>query len=369
MDWLLFLAIFAVLYRAGETRLTLNQCAWLSGIHSLAYMLTSLRIGLIISRRNARLILVYSASFSIAAVFLCLTADLFAVMLAGMALLGISAAFFFNSFQAFMRGESPPGHLMTTIGLYTVSWSLGCAMGLVSAGALFRIGSRSLAVLTLIIGLAIITIVGKHKRRPLEIISSEEHVEEGPPGSRPVNARYVRVGWLIIFTAMFVQRPIFTFFPSIAANNGISPFVACLPLFLNNTVQALAGLGMAKCRRMLYRRLPFVITHVLAASLFFAVWMHPSLTVCFAAFSLLGVYFGFAYFCSVYYSSNSGNRALNVGINEFLVGTAAVAGLFISEWWMSVTANPAGLYAVCGLALLVSVIIQFLTAGAEKKQG
>jgi hypothetical protein len=104
------------------------------------------------------------------------------------------------------------------------------------------------------------------------------------------------------------------------------------------------------------------MTHIIAAALFFAVWLFPALPACFVVFSLLGLYFGFAYFCSVYYSSNSGNRVLNVGINECLVGIAPLAGLFISEWWMRRTANPANMYAVCGVMLILSAMAQFLVA-------
>lgn len=368
MDWLLSLTTFAVMYRAGEQRLTLNQCAWLAGIWSLFYMLTSLGAGFIISRQNARMILALSTAFSVLATILCLCAAQFKLMLAGMAMTGISTAFFFNSFQAFMRGESAPGSLMKTIGIYTLSWSMGIGLGFISSGFFYRFGVYTLAILSLAIGLIIVIAIIRNKRRPLDEISSEEYVEAGPSDTRPVNARYVWVGWIIIFTAMFVQKPLASFFPSICAAEGISPFLASLPLFLNFMVQALAGMAMIKWRHALYRRFPFVITHVLAALLFLAVWLRPSLAVCFVTFSLLGIYFGFAYFCSVYYSSNSGNRVFNVGINEFLVGTASLAGLFASEWWMRFTADSGGMYAVCGLALLASVIIQFLTAGPAKNE-
>lgn len=367
MDWLLLLTTFAVLYRAGEQGLTLTQCAWLAGIGALFYMLTSLGAGFIISRRNARLILTLSTVLSMLGVMLCLFAGQFKLMLIGMAVMGIFPAFFFNSFQAFMRGESAPGNLMKTIGIYTLSWSLGAGLGLISSGFFYRHGVATLAILSLAIGLMIIIAIIRHQRRPLDQISSEEHVENGADDARPVNIRYVWVGWIIIFTAQFVQRPLASFFPAICAANGISPFLASLPLFLNFTVQGLAGLAMTKKRRVLYRRFPFVIIHVLAALLFLTVWIRPTLVVCFFTFSLLGIYFGFAYFCGVYYSSNSGNRVFNVGINEFLVGTAGLAGLFASEWWMRFSANSGGMYAVCGLILALSALIQFLLASPGVK--
>lgn len=367
MDWLLFLTTFAVLYRAGEQRLTLTQCACLAGSWSLFYMLTSLGAGFIISRRNARLILALSTALSMLGIMVCLFTDHFKMMLIGMAMMGVFSAFFFNSFQAFMRGESAPGGLMKTIGIYTLSWSMGVGLGFISSGFFYRYGAGTLAVLSLMIGLTIIITIIRHKRRPLDEISSEEHVEAGSSDTRPVNARYVLVGWVIIFTATFVQKPLTSFFPAICAAEGVSPFMASLPLFLNSAVQALFGMAMTKKRRALYRRFPFVIMHILAALLLLAIWIRPTLAVSFLVFSLLGIYFGFAYFCSVYYSSNSGNRVFNVGINEFLVGTASLTGLFVSEWWMRFTANSGSMYAVCGLMLVLSAIVQFLLASPKPR--
>ncbi len=367
MDWLLFLTNFAVLYRAGEQRLTLNQCAWLAGIWSIFYMLTSVGAGFLISRRNARLILLISTVFTVSAAILCLAAPQFELMLVGMAMTGVSTAFFFNSFQAFMRGDSAPGGLIKTVGIYTISWSLGSGFGFISSGFLYRYGVYGLIILSLLIGLVIMVAVIRHKSRPLGEISSEEHSEEGPSGARPVNARYVLVGWIIIFTASFVQRPVLSFFPSMCAADGINSFTASLPLFLIFAVQAIFGMAMIKWRNALYRRLPFVIMHFLAAVLFFTAWRWPVLEVCFPVFSILGIYFGFAYFCSVYYSSNSGNRVLNVGINEFLVGTACLLGLFGCEWWMRHTASAPSMYAVCGGVLAASAVIQFLLAAPRAR--
>lgn len=367
MDGLLFLTNFAVFYRAGEQHFTLNQCAWLAGISSFSYMLNSLIAGFALSRSNARLILSVSIVFNIFAVIVCLYAVQFHSMLAGMTLLGISGAFFFNSFQGFIRGESPPGGLMRTIGFYTLSWSMGISFGFISSGCLYRYGVITLLLLSTALTLFMLIIIVKHKRRPLTDTSSEEHVEEGPCNTRAINARYVWIGWLMIFTAMFVQKPIMSFFPAISAAAGITPLLASLPLFSHLFIQALSGFEMRKLPRLLYRRSFLMITHLLAAVLFFVVWQRPTLPVCFLVFSLLGVYSGFAYFSCVYYSSNSGNRALNVGINEFLVGLAALAGLFVSEWWMRFTSNTAGMYAVCSVILVISAFAQFLAAWSGRK--
>lgn len=354
MDWLLVLANFAVFYRAGVDRLPFIQCAYLGGMASFTYMASSLVAGFIVSRRNARFFILASTALSVAGVAVCLFAASFNTMLAGMAMIGVFPALFFNSYQAFIRGESAPGGLMRTVGFYTLAWSMGMALGFISSGFLYNFGAGALALLTLVIGAAIIVSIMRHRPRPIDSMSSEEHVETGPGVAGRANSAYVFIAWLLIFTAMFVQRPLWSYFPVICAAKGIGPFIASLPLFLNFAVQGLAGWAMVSRRSLLYRRAPLVTAHLGAAALFLATWASPTLAVCFPAFSMIGVYLGFVYFSSVYYCSNSGNRVFNVAVNEFLVGTASLAGLFASELWMKVTANPAGIYAVCAAALALT---------------
>ena len=57
--------------------------------------------------------------------------------------------------------------------------------------------------------------------------------------------------------------------------------------------------------------------------------------------------------------SNAGHRARNVGINEFLVGLGSFASLFVCEWFIPNIGSAAVMYAVCGVALLVSAAAQW----------
>jgi hypothetical protein len=75
--------------------------------------------------------------------------------------------------------------------------------------------------------------------------------------------------------------------------------------------------------------------------------------------SVLGLWAGFSFFCAVYYSSNAGRRAQNIGINEFLVGLGSFASLFVCEWFIPNIGEAAVMYAVCGIALLISAAVQW----------
>ena len=123
MDWTLFLVLFAVLYGAGARGLSGLQCAWISGIGQLAYMATSLLAGLVLTRRNARGLLLASTVGITALGIVCLLLTSFAPQMVCQALLFVSLALFFNSFQTFMRGETAPGGLALTVGRYTLAWT------------------------------------------------------------------------------------------------------------------------------------------------------------------------------------------------------------------------------------------------------
>jgi len=369
MDALVFLVTFAVMYRAGERGMSITQCAWMAGLFQLAYMLTSLAVGFLLSRRNTRVILLAGTVLCTLCGVTCLMAQEFRLMLMAFGGLGIFMAFFFNAFQAFMRTESAPGDLKRAIGLYTLAWSLGSTAGIFSSGFFYQLGFTILSALILLVGGAMLVVLLMHKPRPADAPSADEHVERGSVKASPVDPVYVWIGWLMIFMAMFVQRPVHTFFPAISAKAGVSAFVTGLPLCLQMAVQGVVGLAMIRWRHLLYRRTPLGLIHGGAALLVLVMWWWPTLPVCFLGISLLGGYAGFVYFCCVYYASNSGRRSFNIGVNEFLVGLGSFAGLFISEWVMKRTGNDASMYLVIAVALLISLAAQLAIASRFRRVG
>jgi predicted MFS family arabinose efflux permease len=359
MDWLLSLVLFAVSYGAGERGMTLGQVAWLGAIYQLTYMAASLVLGHLLSRRNALPVLSASTVGSILLGTFALAAQRFEPLFGAMALMGVFAAAFFNSFQSFMRGETPPGGLTRTTARYTFAWSSGFSLGLLTSGSLYRLGPIALGGLTVLLGGVILLTLLIHRQRPHEEPSSDERTEQSPPGAPPVAPRYLPAGWIIIFAAMFVQRPVLTFYPAISAEQGIAPVLAGLPLFLHALAQALSGLAMGRLRRWLYRPGPLMAVQLVAAAGFLLLWIFPGYRLSAAGISILGLWGGFSYFCAVYYASNDGRRARNIGINEFLVGLGSFASLFVCEWFMRRAGSDAVMYAVCGGALILSAAAQW----------
>jgi len=377
MDWTVFLVLFAALYGAGERHLTGMQCAWLGGINQVTYMATSIAAGVILSRRNARALLVLGTVGSTVLGVASILTQAFVPQLICLAFFGMALALFFNAFQTFMRGETTPGGLAGTVGGYTLAWSMGSSAGFLSSGGLYRLGGMALSGLTVLVGGAVLAMLLRHRPRADHEASADEHIEVGSPGTRAVNPRYVVVAWVIIFTAMFVQRPIQSLFPAVCARQGISPVLPGVILALHMAVQGAWGWTIARFDTWRYRRTPLTVFHLLAAAALALAWAYPFFRepapgdasaargvflLQAAMIALSGLSMGFAYFAAVYYSSNSGRRSFNVGVNECLVGLGSFAGLFAAEWGMKSSHSDHAMFAVCAAALVVALGVELAVA-------
>ncbi|MHB9068115.1 MAG: MFS transporter [Pirellulaceae bacterium] len=366
MDWIVFLVLFAVLYSAGERGLTGSQCAWLGSITMVTYMATSLLMGMILTRRNARRLLLLSTVLTTMLGAACLVLEDFRMQIVCLGLFGGGLATFFNSFQTFMRGETVPGGLGLTVARYTLAWSAGSSLGFLSSGAVYRMGTMALGAVEVAVGLGILLILLRHRHRNEDEASADEHIEQPAIGARPVNPAYVGAAWCMIFTAAFVQRPLQSLFPAVCGRAGISPAWVGGVLFLHMLVQGVVGYTMYRFGPWHYRRTPIMVFHGAAALLLGLVAWRPTFAVSSAGIVLLGVYMAFAYFSAVYYSSNSGRRSLNIGVNECLVGFGCFAGLFAAEKWTAYTGNDAAMYMVGAVMLLVSMLIQMLVTSRPR---
>lgn len=102
--------------------------------------------------------------------------------------------------------------------------------------------------------------------------------------------------------------------------------------------------------------------HLAGVTLLGLAWLKPVFPVVAAVIVVLGLYMGYAYFAAVYYSSNSGRRSFNIGVNECLVGMGSFAGLFAAQWGETLIGKDGGMYAMCAIGLLASLLIQVILA-------
>ena len=362
LDWMLFFALFAVFYAAGLRGFSMQDCGWLGILFQTAYMFSSFISGTFITQGNAKRVLLLSTIACATASIFVLVVEAFYLLAIGLLLFGMAAAFFFNSFQAFMRGEAAVGTLKTSVAVYTLSWSLGAALGNVTAGWLYQWGVWVLNSAVIAATVLILFMLTRPVKSKLAQEALPEQVEQGTCLKYPVADIYIAIGWLMIFTVTFIQRPLFTFLPPLFAAQGISSLWASLPLFMHMAVAACFGLAMCFFRDYLYRKTPFFIMQCGGVLALCAMWWWPTYWICFAMMCLLGIYAGFVYYCAVYYASNSGRRSLNIGVNEALVGFGSIAGIVLGNWWMEHSGVTTQLYLVCAAGLVASVVAQIILA-------
>ena len=262
-----------------------------------------------------------------------------------------------------MRSEASLGMtLKVSVSKYNFAWSMGAGVGSLTAGLLYELGTTTLIFTALLSVFAIIALLLMHKPSKEERVTGDGMIEEGSSQARPVSGHYVVIGWIMVFTALFIQRPLCTFLPPLFASGGTSSLLASLPLFAMLGLQAVVALFMWRLRDHLYRRTPFWTVQALAALAFVAIWLWPFYLVCLFMLLLMGVYGGFIFFCAVYYVSNSKRSSFNIGVNEALVGLGSLAGIFVGDYWMRHSSSSSSIYLMCACGLGLSMLLQVAVA-------
>lgn len=366
IDLITFLVMLRLADAAGrEMHLSNLQTSWLMVSFSACFLVTCLLVGRLLNTANARPILLVSmAALMLLAAPLFFTAAFWPTLWLFSAY-GVMVAAAFNSFQTFMRGEAPAGSLGLTVARYTISWSTGIACGFLLGGFLKNWGGPvALAAFSTLACLAVIVLVITHRGRDAAHASSDAVVEEadlqGDARSRPVDGRYVVVGWSLSLIANFCQRPLTTFIPKFQAEHGSPAWVAGLLLFVLFLAQALSGYQSRRLRRWLYRPEPLLLVQLLLVASLALLWMAPGFWVSLLVMPALGGLFGFVFFSCVYYVSNDVRSSRNVGINEAMVGVGNILGMLLSEASMRLLRNPDAYFPVCMGAMLLVIGVQWL---------
>lgn len=369
MDWIVFLILFAVLYSAGERGLAGSQKAWLAAISMVTYTATSLLVGLVLTRGNARSLLILSTLLTTVLGAICLLVSHFTTQMVVLGLLGVTLATFFNSFQTFMRGETLPGGLALTVARYTMAWSGGSSLGFLSSGFVYPLGPMALAGVNVAVGITVLAILLCHRPRDRGEAGADDHEEAPEAGGSRVDPRFVYAAWCIIFATAFMQRPLQSLFPATCGRVGIASTWVGSVLFLHMLLQGVFGYLMFYFERWRYRRTPLITAHVAAALVLGLMAWRNSFAISALGIVVLGCFTGFTFFSAVFYSSNSGHRSWNIGVNECLVGLGCLVGLFVSERWIAFVNDDSAMYLAGAVALLISLAAQLILTSLPLRHG
>ncbi len=332
IDLVLFLVVLRVSDAAGRAdmmHLSDLKAAALISIQAVTYVPACFAVGRVLSGRNAKPLLVASLLVLMLAAIPLFFTNVFEVALVLLGVMGIGAAVFFNATQTFMRGSVPPGSLARTIAIYNFAWGLGIALGFLFGGILNSLGGgRALAIFSTSICLIVLWLIVTYKTRALEHESTDGIIEHSPhPRARPVDARYVLVGWMLAFIMNFTQRPLAVFTPKFFAEAGRAKSLAGVLMFTLVLAQAAASLAGPKLRRWLYGRSALITLHAGLALALLAAWpMFGMFWWSMLTYTAIGAIMGLMIFASIYYVSNDPQSNRHVGVNEAAVGIGNLTG-------------------------------------------
>lgn len=256
-----------------------------------------------------------------------------------LAIAGLSHTVFFSPYQLFVKtvDHSLKLPLHASVGVYTLAWSLGMAVGPLWSGFLMRISFLGLAgwqwclVFTVCACLAVATSV-RHIRRRLALDTLEKPTIEN---DRP---DFVRLAWAAALCGTFAFSLVRGIFPAGAVKLGVPENIQGGVIFCMGLLQALSGFSLRRVREGMYRPdlllfMGFLGVAGMASFLlaFLGVFSGPWLTTGFFLGALLfGVYSGSFYFYTVFHSLVHPSRAgFNIAINEGMFAVANTLGLLV----------------------------------------
>ena len=357
IDVILGLFIFAGPMRAVENNVSLSMVSLMLSAYGIGYVLFSLSMSKIIKVKYARLQIV-AASLLIAflSIIMAFREDIH-VCLIVFIILPFGTSLFFNTFQTFMKhvdgNKSRPLNL--SIATYTLSWSIGFALGPFISGWIREYFSWSVAFLfasALAVTVALVAfffnpVYGDEKPAPSVVDNSKE-------------PDLALSGWAGALTVAIVLSLFLTLFPKQSEAMGMRPGFRGMVIFLQNIVQAGVVFLYAKRFRWVYNAsiAPFVGLFGVAALLCLYFATRPALF--FIAAILFGIYGAGYFYAAVYHSLSHPSKSVrNIAVNEASVGT----GFLIGPQLIRLANNPLTLtrpYLFAIMIIAVLMVFQYV---------
>ena len=268
---------------------------------------------------------------------------------------GFANGLIWPALQAKMGDESGPHDLDRNLGLFSVSWCAGKALGFYLAGPLKTLGLDALPAFGLV-SLALVPVVPRRSPPP----SSPRAPlipHDGP--SAPVRAAYLRAAWFANF-ASYGLGATFTFlYPDLVARKGWGATHYALvtgTLFLSQTA-AFFLFGRFSAWR--YRWKAFVAWQALSGASLLIVGLGAPLALALPAAVVGGAGLGLAYAGSIYYSVHTDvARGARAGLHEAFTGASNFVVPLLGGALQSLTGLGVAPYAFAAALVAVSVGVQ-----------
>lgn len=366
MDMVLGTAFFVCATRLAESGASDFKTASVVAIWAVFYMTVSKLLGFVLTPRNSTFFMIASGIGG------ALTSTGFILQpslnfqFVFMSLLAICTAFFFVSFQIFMKAteEGETHGLTMSTSLYTFSWSTGMATGPFVSGYIWNaFGWKYCYVISIALSIGITFIIlylKSHinkKEAAKAVAPQEEQVENNIYKDMPDLAW---LGWIGAGVCCFSVSLLKGVFPSTAESLHLSKPEQGNIFALLSYSQAIVGLLMIKSRFWMYKAVP-VSLYAAAAILGLLIFAFSTTFYGFVVGSIcFGTYSGAFYFYFVFHSLvHPEKSAKYVSMNEVIVGFTGIAGPLIGGFIAS-NMGHRSVYIACAILTFAAMLLQII---------
>jgi len=242
-----------------------------------------------------------------------------------MILIGIGAAMFWPTVEAWIAEIEDKRVLAERMGLFNVSWSTGLTLGPLIGGMLFGISLKLPFVFFFFVGLFSLFFVFK-----IEGESKKEKTEKLTFSSSNRSSHHTIVSRIANLTLWFSVGIIRYIFPKLATNLGISSFILGLLMFSLFASQTFTFYGLGKFSLWQYRTFPLLLFQVISFFGLLIIFFTDYPLLLFIAFVLIGAGVGMTHSSSLFHSVNVRfNKGSRAAIHEIFLATGGLLGPLI----------------------------------------
>ncbi|MHC4870940.1 MAG: MFS transporter [Planctomycetota bacterium] len=379
-DVLFGLFPFVCAVRAAKMGASARDVGLLATALGASYMISSPLVGRILTTGNAWILMVISGAGQLMVSVLFTVFPSLTAMYILLPLGSCMAAFFFVPFQIFMKAvDNEKKPLVYSVGMYTLSWSLGMATGPLISGFLMQYfwqndpegwkycyGFSSIVAVLLVFGVFLARKFTDDNEQNTDLSDPVEH--EIKP-DKEIQNNYSSapdlawLGWICCGIGMLVLFHIKAIYPKHSEVLGLKDSTKGMVLFLLSGVQAFTGFLLCWSKDWMfdkYKILGFGIFGVIAAGLF-SVGRDP--VDFYIAATLYGIYSGSFFFYFVFHSLTHPQKTTRyIAINEMVVGILGLLAPLVGGILSDEVSFKAG-YQILGAVLVVGLIYQFVIHG------
>ena len=370
MDFSVGAVLFLMVLKAIWMGTSAFKIGILGSLWGLTYFVSCLCLSFFAAEHNSRKYMLGSTfSFIFLAIFIVFSKSLILLFISSI-LCGLITSFFFIGFQLFMRKITGfPTDKAT--GIYTFSWSFGLATGILIQGFIASL-SPIVSVLPIIIGciciIAGLYISEKTLKRTDEVKNTDNPVisnKNQTPAENFIHI-YIFIGWINIFMAALLSGGFRFIIPKLVINHfNFSSAESGAIIFLFLGIQGLTGFYLIKLSKIWYKisydlsvKFIFIFSSILM--IFF-----PYVIILLIFTLIAGIYSGYSFYSSAFYSLNHKKSGRNISINESLVGMASMLGPIIYGYMLE--KNYRYFFSTTAIFILIFIFIEmFFTKKLSK---